>query len=535
MPNTLIVMQCRTASKRLPGKALLPICNMPSVVLSALRAQKQGHSLVIATTKLPSDDYLCHVLSKNNIHYIRGCSDDVLGRFVLASKHLKDTDIVIRLTADNVFPDGDFIKELVEGFLSQNRPYCTTNSVHNGFPYGLGAEIFYVEALRQANKHANTSFEREHVTPWMINNIQGAAYQFEDKYDLANVRCTLDTLEDYLSLVELFQDILDPIQTSWQSLCQMLKEKVEGKTKSVSCEYPISHFTLGTAQLGIPYGVTNQQGLPNELEASQVVKTAIARGVVSFDCARGYGVAEQRLGNSLQDIQNIEVITKLDPSIDTSETSKQISNSVRASVFESCYRLKRERLDAVLVHRFHHYQNPAVWEVLCELKAQGVIGNLGLSVNSVREAINAIENEAITYIQLPFNILDWRWEKEDLPSKILQRNDLKVFARSIFLQGLLSASIDKWPEKFAAIGQEIIPVLEKLVIRTRRLSVIDLCLAYVKAKPWIDQLVIGCLDEQQLCENLDVFKSPALSLEQCQMVNDSIPLLPEEFLNPTKW
>ena len=40
--RTVVLIQARTVSTRLPGKALLPIAGYPCVVLAALRAANQG-------------------------------------------------------------------------------------------------------------------------------------------------------------------------------------------------------------------------------------------------------------------------------------------------------------------------------------------------------------------------------------------------------------------------------------------------------------------------------------------------------------
>ena len=56
MSNPLIVIQARTSSARLPGKALLPIRGIATTVLAAKRAANQGHQVVVATSIDPSDD-----------------------------------------------------------------------------------------------------------------------------------------------------------------------------------------------------------------------------------------------------------------------------------------------------------------------------------------------------------------------------------------------------------------------------------------------------------------------------------------------
>ena len=87
MKNVLAILQSRTDSSRLPGKALLPIANMPSAVLAAKRAENQGHDVVLATSDQASDEILARTAASADIKVFRGSRDNVRARF-LASRAL---------------------------------------------------------------------------------------------------------------------------------------------------------------------------------------------------------------------------------------------------------------------------------------------------------------------------------------------------------------------------------------------------------------------------------------------------------------
>jgi spore coat polysaccharide biosynthesis protein SpsF len=59
----------------------------------------------------------------------------------------------------------------------------------------------------------------------------------------------------------------------------------------------VGQMTLGTAQLGLEYGVANRTGKPNRETAAGMVRDAIAHGVTTLDTARAYGDAEEVLGS----------------------------------------------------------------------------------------------------------------------------------------------------------------------------------------------------------------------------------------------
>ena len=141
--KTLIIMQARTKSSRLPGKALLPVRGYPSAVLAALRAGNSGGAVVVATSEEPSDDALVEILGRHGIRVVRGPLEDVLARYALAAAGLSDEAIVVRLTADNVVPDGVLVEELVAAFAESGAEYLSEASPQSRLPYGLGGEVFW--------------------------------------------------------------------------------------------------------------------------------------------------------------------------------------------------------------------------------------------------------------------------------------------------------------------------------------------------------------------------------------------------------
>ena len=174
--TAVAILQARTSSSRLPRKALLPLAGYPVSVLAALRAGNRGMPVVVATSDDRSDDELADVLRSHNLTTFRGPLEDVLGRYHLASVDLDDRDTIVRLTGDNVLPDGDFVQELAAAFAPSGLEYVATESLKGGLPYGLGAEAFTVGALRKAHRAATSRHDREHVGPWIMRNCRSGTY-----------------------------------------------------------------------------------------------------------------------------------------------------------------------------------------------------------------------------------------------------------------------------------------------------------------------------------------------------------------------
>src|SRR5579872_1322878 len=116
-------MQARTSSSRLPAKALLRVAGYPSAVLAALRAANQQHETIFATSDDPSDDELVRQACAQGLSVFRGPLNDVLSRYHLATAGYPDDCVVIRLTADNLLPDGRFVDELAKAFVPSGAEY----------------------------------------------------------------------------------------------------------------------------------------------------------------------------------------------------------------------------------------------------------------------------------------------------------------------------------------------------------------------------------------------------------------------------
>lgn len=300
-------------------------------------------------------------------------------------------------------------------------------------------------------------------------------------------------------------------------------------------------LTLGTAQLGMDYGVANDSGKPNRADAICIVRQAIEGGISSFDTARCYGDAEEILGEALfnEEADDVRVITKLDPLGHLGYVSSEsaITALVDESVLRSCEALGRESIDVLLLHAWSHRHicQGAIWCRLLQLREQGKIRALGASVYEPAEAIAALGDPDIRYLQIPVNVLDWRWKIRCVHTAIAQRPDVTVHARSALLQGLLSADSARWPDVPELDAVDCVLQLAKLARQFQRESVIDLCFAYVRAQRWVDSVVVGCETLAQLCQNLRLFALPVLTPEQCADVEGCFSAVPEPLLNPSKW
>jgi spore coat polysaccharide biosynthesis protein SpsF len=163
--RTVAVIQARMGSTRLPGKILEPIDGVPLVswTISSVAAVRDIDELVVATTDTPSDDAFVEWLQRDGrVRVHRGPVHDVLMRVWNGVVPL-GPDIVIRQTADNPFADPTLMAAQLARLQSGDFDYVGIA----GLPYGIGAEVVRIDALRAAVEEATEWSDREHVLTYI--------------------------------------------------------------------------------------------------------------------------------------------------------------------------------------------------------------------------------------------------------------------------------------------------------------------------------------------------------------------------------
>jgi aryl-alcohol dehydrogenase-like predicted oxidoreductase len=293
----------------------------------------------------------------------------------------------------------------------------------------------------------------------------------------------------------------------------------------------VKRLVLGTAQLGMDYGVANHIGQPDQKTATAIVKAAWEGGVRTFDTAQAYGTSESVLGKALFSLgvaKESRIITKVDPSL-----GPQQDQDFMAVIEKSLRAFKVDRLHGLLLHREEQLDrwNDALGAALRSCLRAGMTEQVGVSVYSPRRALEALEMDGITMVQIPSNILDDRFERTNV--FYLARNQRKqIYVRSVFLQGLLLIPTQKVPSslKFA------LPVLQKFhgLVRKWDLTLEDAAIGYVREAYPDSMILFGAESPDQVVRNLDSW-SRMLPAGFCAAARLAFPQVEERVINPTSW
>jgi aryl-alcohol dehydrogenase-like predicted oxidoreductase len=287
-----------------------------------------------------------------------------------------------------------------------------------------------------------------------------------------------------------------------------------------------TELVLGTAQLGDPAGSPAE----NEL-AARVIDAALNAGVRWIETSPSYGQAEVRVGHALRGRRKAHVITQL-PTMDNIANGS-LRDMVSGEIMKACTRLSQDRLDVLMLRSVAELKshNGALWRALKELRDEGLVYDLGVAASSPEEAMQAILDPAVTYLQIMFNAADWRWREAGVIEALESRPDILVHAHSALLFGMLAGAPGaKWPAANSVEPENLRLLLWTLAKDMRRDCPADLCIAYVRSQPWIHGVIAGARSPSQMALNLARFRRSPLSLNEIERVNAVLPRMPATLL-----
>jgi len=255
----------------------------------------------------------------------------------------------------------------------------------------------------------------------------------------------------------------------------------------------VNNLVLGTAQLGMDYGIANLAGKPSKAKALNLLSLAWKYGIRHFDTAPVYNT-EDLLGDFIRahGVQDtVKVLTK----IPRMHSVKRYQDFINTTLNKSL-----ERIDCPIdVLFFHHAddsvlisKDPIFFDNLLKTTS---ISFIGVSVYQPEEITRLSTSKLELVYQYPLNVADRRFENFTFPTE-------KHYARSIFLQGLLVSPNDirdSAPARLVEFQNSYRAFLKK-----RKIKPIEFSLAYILSKRPSGQFIVGLESEQQLRNLLNV-------------------------------
>lgn len=211
--KTLVVVQARTASTRLPGKVLLPLAGAPALLrqLERLLAARSRFELVVATTYRPEDDGLAERVRRFGVRVFRGHPHDLLDRHYRAARQA-GAEVVVKVPSDCPLVDPGALDAVLDLFRADPSLYDFVSNLHPpSWPDGNDVELMTFSALEQAFREAARPHEREHTTPYFWDQperfrVGNVAWPGGRDLSMSH-RFTLDYADDYAFAAAVYETL----------------------------------------------------------------------------------------------------------------------------------------------------------------------------------------------------------------------------------------------------------------------------------------------------------------------------------------
>jgi aryl-alcohol dehydrogenase-like predicted oxidoreductase len=315
----------------------------------------------------------------------------------------------------------------------------------------------------------------------------------------------------------------------------------------------VSELCLGTMTYGGNKGIWENIGNLQQDAVNEQVKFAVDAGINFIDTANVYsiGKSEILLGQSLKALglarDQLIVATKATGSMDDSPNGRgqsrhHLFNQVDAS-------LKRLQLDYIDLYQLHGFDPLTPFEeslgALNDLVRSGrvrYIGLCNLAAWQIMKALGVSERlnlAKFVSVQAYYTIAGRDLERELVP--LIQDQKLGLMVWSPLAGGLLSGKFSSAEDKGPAgarRGAFDFPLVDKArafkcvdamrpMASARHVSVAQIALAWLLAKPFVTTVIIGAKSMEQLRDNV---ASTRVQLDDAEMKQlDEISALPAEY------
>ncbi len=198
----------------------------------------------------------------------------------------------------------------------------------------------------------------------------------------------------------------------------------------------VSAISLGTWQVGGKWGDNF-----DDANADIILNKAIDSGVNFIDTADVYsdGQSEKAVGRLIKSRkEKVYIATKCGRQIQPHVNEGYKVDVLRKFVENSLSNMGLETIDLIQLHcpPTAVYYRPEIFELFDNLKQEGKIQHLGVSVEKVEEALKAIEYENVTTVQIIFNM--FRQRPSQLFFSQAKKKNVGIIVRVPLASGLLT-------------------------------------------------------------------------------------------------
>jgi len=302
----------------------------------------------------------------------------------------------------------------------------------------------------------------------------------------------------------------------------------------------VSAISLGTWQVGGKWGA----GF-SDANADEILNKAVDDGINFIDTADVYGdgESEKAVGRLLRNRkEKIYVATKCGRQLNPHTNESYQPAVLKKFVENSLTNMGIETIDLIQLHcpPTEVYYRPEIFSLFDELKKEGKIQHMGVSVEKVDEALKAIEYDNVTTVQIIFNI--FRQKPAELFFEKAKQKNVGIIVRVPLASGLLTGkftastdfaegdhrqfnrngeAFDKG-ETFSGVDYErgiaAVEALKKVFPGQPNLA--PMALKWILQFDAVSCIIPGASNVSQVDSNISAFDIPAITTEQLKAVQD---------------
>ena len=215
--KVVTIIQARMGSTRLPGKSMMDLAGAPLVgrILERVRRVKKIDQIVLATSDKEQDNVLEKLADDYLVPCFRGSENDLVDRYYQAAVAY-DADVIVRFPGDNPTPEPSEIDRIIKYHLKGDNDFSTNlvPAFDNGYPMGIGAEVFSKETLKSVWLRNDELVQREHLSFNFFDFYENKIIEPE-RYRVGTISCPeefsgsdlvlhVDTEQDYRYMYDLY-------------------------------------------------------------------------------------------------------------------------------------------------------------------------------------------------------------------------------------------------------------------------------------------------------------------------------------------
>ena len=317
--------------------------------------------------------------------------------------------------------------------------------------------------------------------------------------------------------------------------------------KFSNLDWTVSEIGLGCWAIGSEWGEVS------EVDAREVLKTSLDKGVNFFDTADVYGDgrSEKFVGELIKSTsEKIFVATKSGRRLNPHNAAGYNLKNIEGFIDRSLINLGIDCIDLLQLHCPPSEICPKIetYEMMDEIVRKGKIANYGVSVEKISEAMDAIQFPNVKSIQIIFNI--FRQRPAEFFIKEAAKKNIAVIARVPLASGLLTGKMNLnsvFPdndhrnyningdafdigETFSGVnfqqGLKAVEMLKDLL--PNNFSLTDLALKWILMHEEISVVIPGAKNSSQVQMNVN-----ASELEDIFSLIPKIDLIYGKFIKPT--